>query len=73
MDEAVAQLQAVCDETAQMLPISDGSPDDVPMPGTLGLKRVRETGVVVQRANDDALEALRLLSETPERKQQRDR
>ncbi len=41
------------------------------MPGQMGVKRVRESVDVVQRAKDDALEALRLLSETPERKQQR--
>ncbi len=75
LDDAVAQLQAVCDATVDpfvsLPPLQDGSPDDSQMPGQMGLKRVRESVGVVQRAKEDALEAIRLLSETPERKQQK--
>ncbi len=39
------------------------------MPDMSGLKRGRETSSLVQQAKIEAQEALRLLSETPERKQ----
>ncbi len=75
LDEAVAQLQAVCDATAasdlSLPPLQDGSPEESDMPDQTSLKRVRETVGLVQKAKDDALEAIRILSETPERNQQK--